>query len=104
MGRSEIGQAEGTCCRHIKEQFPVMKHVCKILRNDIRGKTNPVWSNRNSKGVQPGGETAFQIATDFVKSSLSPNQEHCHLNSLSKHGQVLPAFFSCIKNVLKSTL
>lgn len=63
MGRSQIGQAEGTRGRHIEEQFQVMKHGYRILGNNIRGRTGLVWSNQSSKGVvQPGEEAAFQIA------------------------------------------
>ena len=51
-----------------------MKHGYRILGNNIRGKTGPLWSNQSGKGVvQPGEEEAFQIATALVKSSHSPN-------------------------------
>lgn len=72
VGRSQIGQAEGTCCRHTEEQFRVMRHGWKILGNNIRGKTNTVWSNKGGKcGAQSHEEAALQISTFAKQQSLS---------------------------------
>lgn len=70
----QTGQTKGTCSRHIKEQFQVMKHGCKIPGNNTRGTTNAVWSNQSSKGVQPGETAAFQMRREFYKREHSPNQ------------------------------
>lgn len=69
----QIRQAEGTCCRHIKEQFHV-NEACKIPGNNTRGKTRVVWSNQSSGGVQPGEAAALQTMTDLVRSSYSSNR------------------------------